>query len=242
LQKRIRQNILKEIKRKYIAVTAAFIANAGAVTITVGNEGFNQPGNNWPGGENPTFAIDGFGQKYLSFGKFNTGVVVTQASGAQAATSITIWAANDAPGRDPATYQVLGTNATITATNPGDTFDSSLFTVVSEGPVTLAGVAGTNDNRNLGGTTQPLGSELWNVSFANTDTYSSYMILFPTIKDAGQNSMQISEVQLFDTGNAGIFAPGDSILGVQSATTIPEPGSSLLALLGAGLLIRRRRN
>jgi hypothetical protein len=53
--------------------------------------------------------------------------------------------------------------------------------------------------------------------------------------------MQISEIQIFDAGNNGIFAAGDSILGVQSSETIPEPGTSLFSLLGASLLAFRRR-
>jgi hypothetical protein len=43
--------------------------------------GFVQPGNNWPVGEPPSAAIDGAGQKYLNFGKENTGFVVTPAAG-----------------------------------------------------------------------------------------------------------------------------------------------------------------
>jgi len=226
---------------KHIAISAALIGGVSATTITVGQAGFAGDTNNWPGGEAPAFAIDGFGQKYLNFGKFNTGVVVTPASGAQAATGITLWAANDSPGRDPASYQIFGTNAAITASNPGDTFDHSLFTLISAGAVDLLGAAGTNDNRNPGGGAEPLGSETWSASFANSDSYTSYMVLFPTIKDPGQNSMQVSEIQLFDAGDNGIFANGDGILGVQASDTIPEPGTSLLSLLGAGLLVFRRR-
>lgn len=229
------------IIKKIFAIGTALVGGVSAATLTVGQEGFAADVNNWPDGENPSFAIDGFGQKYLNFRKFNTGVVVTQASGAQAATSMTLWAANDAPRRDPSSYQILGTNSVITAASPGDTLSTSLFTLVSEGAVNLLGAPGTNENRNPGGTIQALGSETFSVNFANTDTYTSYLVLFPTIKNEGQNSMQISEIQIFDAGNNGIFAAGDSILGVQSSETIPEPGTSLFSLLGASLLAFRRR-
>jgi hypothetical protein len=66
---------------------------------------------------------------------------------------------------------------------------------------------------------------------------------FPTLKNAGAaNSMQVADVQLFDAAGTGIFAPGDTILGVQvDGALVPEPSTGLLALLGLAGLLRRRR-
>ena len=62
------------------------------------------------------------------------------------------------------------------------------------------------------------------VSFDNSDAYSSYMLIFPDVKDApAANSMQISEVQF-------------------QGEVVPEPSAFALAgLAGLGLLFRRRR-
>ncbi|MGC6465019.1 MAG: hypothetical protein ACON5N_05485, partial [Akkermansiaceae bacterium] len=62
------------------------------------------------------------------------------------------------------------------------------------------------------------------VTFANTEAYSTYLLLFPTVKDAGlANSMQLSEVQF------------------EGTVVIPESSTGLLGLLGLGLVARRRR-
>ena len=205
----------------------------------VGDAGFVIPGNNWPGGENPTFVIDGFGQKYLNFGQENTGFIVTPSLGSTVATSLQLWAANDAVERDPASYQVWGTNATAPAGfgSPGDTLPISAFTPISVGDLALP------DTRNAGGDAALEDANSQTITFENTDAYSSYLVVFPTVKDIGAaNSMQIAEVQLFDAAGGGIFAPGDAIVGGQ---VVPEPSSGLLgamSLLSIMLFVRKRRN
>ncbi len=210
----------------------ALISSAQAVTINVGVEGCcDSDVNQWPGGETPSAVIDGAGQKYLNFGKVNTGFVVTPSAGS-VATSMTLWAANDAIERDPSSYQLFGTNSAIS----GPSFQSTEFTLISSGALALP------DTRNNGGVDPLLAANSTSVSFSNSNSYSTYMILFPTVKDeALENSMQIAEVQLFDAGATGIFAPGDTILGVQAVSTVPEPSTGVLSLLAATALLRRRR-
>jgi hypothetical protein len=54
--------------------------------------------------------------------------------------------------------------------------------------------------------------------------------------------MQVADVQLFDAAGTGIFAPGDTILGVQvDGALVPEPSTGLLAFFGLAGLLRRRR-
>lgn len=213
---------------------AALISHAEGVSITVGTPGLSAGANQWPGAEPPAAAIDGQGQKYLNFGKENTGIVVTPGAGSTVATSITLWAANDSEPRDPAGYALLGSNSAIPA---GGSFDSSLFTMISTGAVSLP------SSRNGGGSAPLDSANSFSVSFANSEAYRSYLVLFPSVKDsANANSMQVAEVQLYDAGDAGIFSPGDAILGVQSASAIPEPSAFLLSLLGLGVLAARRRS
>ena len=60
--------------------------------------------------------------------------------------------------------------------------------------------------------------------------------------DADLTIMQVADVQLFDAAGTGIFAPGDTILGVQvDGALVPEPSTGLLAFLGLAGLLRRRR-
>jgi hypothetical protein len=178
--------------------------------------------NNWPGvnpdnppttfNEGPAHAIDGIGQKYLNFAELNTGIMVSPGS-SSVVTSISIWTANDAPGRDPATYSVYGTNQPLNAAG----MPLSAFTLISTGAITLPAT------RNAGGTAVLDPLNLGTASFANTTAYANYAIIFPTVKDEPTvNSMQIAEVQL-------------------TGTLVPEPGSALLAGLGGLVLARRRR-
>lgn len=67
--------------------------------------------NNWPANESPDHAIDGVGQKYLNFGREDSRFIVTPSSGSSVVTSLKFWTANDAEPRDPASYELWGTNA-----------------------------------------------------------------------------------------------------------------------------------
>jgi hypothetical protein len=98
-------------------------------------------------------------------------------------------------------------------------------------------------SRNGGGGAELLADNSSSVNFDNDAAFSSYLVVFPTLKDAGSaNSMQVADVQLFDAAGTGIFAPGDTILGVQvDGALVPEPSTGLLALVGLAGLLRRRR-
>ena len=187
--------------------------------INIGTEGFAAGVNNWPGGEPPSAAIDGAGQKYLNFGKENTGIVVTPTAGG-APTSLTYWAANDSPNRDPASFWLGGTN--------GDSVTGD-YTFIASGLLALP------DSRNQGGTAELLESNSATASFTNDASFTNYLVVFPTLK-GNDNSMQVADVQLFDAAGTGIFAPGDTILGVQvdgalvpdDGPLVPKPSTGLL--------------
>lgn len=210
-------------------VFLSLTAGAQAAVVNVGVVGTAAGLNNWPAAESPTAAIDGVGQKYLNFGEFDTGVIVTP--GASTAVSLTLTAANDAEPRDPANYVLMGTNNAIGA-GPFSTTD---FSLIASGDLALPA------GRNAGGGAALDPANQQTVSFANAISYSSYLIYFPTVKDpAAANSMQIAEIQLNDGAGAGIFSPANPIVGVQ--VVIPEPSAGMLALLAlAGCGLRRRR-
>jgi len=97
---------------------------------------------------------------------------------------------NDAPERDPMTFTLEGTT--------GDPFTGPWTTIAM-------GNTGLDTAR---GATAP------DVTFANAATYTSYRIIFPTVRDAGAaNSMQIGEVAFLDANGSDITQPGDSVSG-----------------------------
>lgn len=156
--------------------------------FNVGTAGLLGDVNNWPFAETPANAIDGVGQKYLNFAKTNTGFVITPSLGSSLAENITFWTANDAPERDPASFELWGTNVTIGGSGP---FPLSDFDLIASGALELP------DGRNDAGGV-PLNNEnSQSVAFVNTTSYTGYMVIFPDVKNASvANSMQIAEVQL----------------------------------------------
>ncbi len=183
---------------------------SNGTNFLVGIAGFEQNVNNWPGAESPDHLIDGVGQKYLNFGKLNTGAIITPSLGSSIVDSIQFWAANDAEPRDPASYELWGTNDAISGTS----IPLSIFSAISTGSLALP------SSRNAGGDAPLLPENSQTISFANSTAYSSYLLLFPTVKDAQlANSMQLAEVQLF----------GES-------ASVPVPVPATLALFGLGLV------
>lgn len=167
-------------------------------TAAVNTGGVNFPAVSFPAGEPPANAIDGnAGNKYLSFGKYGAGIIVTPASSA-AAQSLVLTTANDAAGRDPASYIIFGSNSPITSANNSNGFSDN-WTFIAQGTLSLPAGRLTAASP---------------VNFSNTTSYSSYWIVFPTLKSVGTvDSMQIGEIQLFTGANgtgSPVFAPGNT--------------------------------
>jgi len=182
--------------------------------FTVGVAGTTGNVNNWPAAEDPRAAFDGnSGTKYLNFAKTDTGAAITPAVGLSIATGINFTTANDSAERNPATFSLYGSNSvTVTGTEGGGfTFNLNAFT-----PITL--------NQTTGFTTATPFFTSASVSFANTTAYKTYILIFPTVANAGSaNSMQIASTDI-------------------TGTAVPEPGSlGLLGLATFGVAALRRR-
>lgn len=146
-----------------------------------------RPDSNYPGGEDPLFAIDDDpGTKYLNFGGENTGVIVTPFF-PTTVQSMSLTTANDAVERDPASFQLFGTNDVVTSAD--NSFgDQENWSLIAGGDLSLPDVR--QDASTI-------------VSFSNSTSYDAYRIVFPTLKDAGAaNSMQIADIQLYTGTNA----------------------------------------
>ncbi|MEX2138356.1 MAG: PEP-CTERM sorting domain-containing protein [Pirellulales bacterium] len=182
-----------------------------------------------PGGEPVANAINNQRIKYLNFGEptgatseLNTGLIVTPTLGSTiggtVVTGLRLYTANDAEPRDPASYALAGSVTGVGG--PWIPISSGTLALPTGRNLTSAPFSGTTP-------INPATDFLQTVTFANLVPYTSYRLVFPTVKDpVAANSMQIAEVEL---------------LGV----AIPEP--STFALAGAGLLglivaLRRRRS
>ena len=182
-----------------------------------------QPSSNFPGAEGPENVIDQDpATKYLNFGEERSGFIVTPAFGAVAASSFQITTANDAVERDPATWEIYGTNEAITTPNNG-VGDEQNWTLIDSGSLDLP--AGR-------------GEVAPEVAINNTSgAFSSYRVIFPTVKDeAAANSMQIAEFALLAEDNGVLEVnrqTGEVVLRATNDLTLSS--YSLESLLVEGL-------
>src|SRR6185503_5392216 len=113
-----------------VALFAVFFSGSAFAQLT----DVTQPGdpivatsNNSPGSEGVANAIDNQPTKYLNFDRVNTGFTVTPRVGLSVVQCLTLTSANDAPDRDPGTYELSGSN------------DGTNFTAISSGAVPAFG-------------------------------------------------------------------------------------------------------
>ncbi len=154
------------------------------------NEVATEP-TDYSGSEGPDKAIDNLSSsKYLNFTKENSGLVVTPQVGATLVTDVRFATANDAPERDPLTYQLQGSNNFNTASpNPS----TATWTTIASGSTGLD----LDPGRNVAGPA---------VSFSNLTYYKSYKLIFPTLRNSSSaNSMQVAEIELI-----GVAIPADT--------------------------------
>jgi hypothetical protein len=107
--------------------------------------------------------------KYLNFDKLNAGFTVTPSAGSSVVTGLRLTSANDAPERDPVTFQLSGSN------------DGQTFTEIAAGKIPDF-------------TGRFVAVE---VAFTNQTAYRFFKLLFPTVRDAASAvAVQIAEVEL----------------------------------------------
>lgn len=188
------------------SLAATKLLSSADNVIAVGGKVKNN--SNYPAAEAPGYLTDQDpNTKYLNGGQIYTGFIITPTFGATVIKSMQFNTANDAPERDPATYELYGTNEEIKSTD--NSFgDQEAWTLISSGTLNLPEERLT-------------ASEFY--SFENEVSYTSYRMVFPTLKGTGV-SMQIGDVQFYemanpnpDVGDIGIiFAQDyDSTIAVQ---------------------------
>ena len=172
----------------------------------------------YPSNENPPLAIDGdTSTKYLNFGGANSGFIVTPSMGSSVISSFIITTANDVVGRDPASYEVYGTNEQIKSKDrsPGNAEE---WTKIDSGNLSLP---------------EERFSESGWIPIENKAPYRSYKVIFPSIKESSAGMMQLSEFQFY-----GVFwTNGAPIITTQpSDYVVKEGGSAMLAASAMGTL------
>ena len=162
---------------------------------------------NVTGNEGVAKAIDNnTGTKYLhNDDENNPGLVVTTTGGIVSGISLT--SANDVPDRDPASYELHGSN------DAGTT-----YTLISGGPVPT--FSARHQERKI--------------FFNNNSAYNTYKLIFPSIVNASADRMQIAEIELLEStgGGAGggaisLEADGNGTLTILSGAVISANGGSV---------------
>jgi hypothetical protein len=135
-----------------------------------------------PGGEPVSAILDNnSATKYLNFGEDDSGFIVTPTIGPQTlVNSFTITTANDAPERDPASWELYGTNDPIASTAHSRGINEN-WVLIDSGSIDLPAARLT--------TSDPIAVD-------GITPYTSYRLTFPTVRNgATANSMQIAGVQ-----------------------------------------------
>ena len=161
------------------------------------------------GNEQPFRVLDNdSGTKYLNYAGAFTGFIVTP-SGAATVQSFTITTANDAEGRDPSSWRLYGTNDAISSAD-NSTGLAENWSLIGSDSVSLPSSRFT---------TGPV------VPVSNSTAYSSYRMLYPTLK--GDPLMQIADVAFYasnDGSGSNILGASDPILAIQDRPDSEHPG------------------
>ncbi|NQV32780.1 MAG: discoidin domain-containing protein, partial [Phycisphaeraceae bacterium] len=158
-----------------------FVATASSDITTPGDAVQGVPNDDdWPAAESPDLAFDDdTATKYLhrKGGSMATGFQITPIVGSTVVTGITLTTANDVANRDPITFELSGSNASI------------------DGPYELIAAGDVIDFAGEAAWPRFTQNETA-IEFENAVGYTHYQIVFPTLRGASEALMQISEVEL----------------------------------------------
>ena len=179
----------------YIGVFSVLFPASAAADLDITRPGdpivgIPNSSSNWPAHESPPYVIDdNIGTKYLNFRGATqpSGFCVTPSGYSVAVVGLTVTTANDAPDRDPIAYELYGSNSSI------------------DGPYTLI-AAGEIVDFNQETTWPRYTPNATPIMFPNSTVYAHYQVLFTAIRNPAANSMQIAEVELIGSPDAG-FPP-----------------------------------
>jgi hypothetical protein len=164
----------------------------------------------YPAAEAPANMLDGNpATKYLNFGGGGSGFIVTPAAPIMV-QSFVLTTANDAATRDPAAWELYGTNDPITS---GDNTAGMAenWTLIASGTVELPA-----ERLTVG----PV------VSFESYDVYASFKMVFTKTK--GSSTMQVADVAFYplpDAQGVNVLSPADAILATEQGWQSSYPAA-----------------
>lgn len=199
----------------FLIVSALMTAPVfGIPILTPGDPiiGFDSDGmisnSSYPDAEAPANVLDGDpGTKYLNFGGAGSGFIVTPAAAALL-QSFTMTTANDAEGRDPATWELYGTNDAIASVDNSTGLAES-WTLIGSGSAALP-----TDRLTVG----PV------VTVSGGVIYTSYKMVYPEVKSS--SLMQVADVAFYPTPTGlgpNLLSTLDSILAIQAVPDSRTP-------------------
>jgi hypothetical protein len=139
-------------------------------------------GSSFPANEAAPNAVDAVHTtKYLNFGEEKSGLIITNTSGQVDVNFMKLRTANDAPERDPTSYELYGTNQAIQSVTNSTGNLGEVWTLISSGPLNPPTARFAD---------YPV------VAVNSPANYQSYKLIFPTVRNAtAANSLQIADVQ-----------------------------------------------
>lgn len=164
--------------------------------VTVPSDPIVPTSQNSPGSEVVANAVDNPPRKDPNFDVVNPGFTVTPQTGDPLVGGLTLTSANDAPERDPAAYELFGSD------------NGSPFVGIG------------------GGNLPPFPSRLSKTFLffpSNARTFKSYRLIFPTVVGPNALAMQIAEVELIGLSRPELLitrAPADPVV-LSWATNYP---------------------
>jgi hypothetical protein len=181
----------------------------------------------WPAGESPMLTVDNRSDtKFLHFkGELQpTGVQISPYAGPSIVIGLTFTTANDAPERDPVTFEFYGANG------------SDPWALIASGEI--VDFNGVDPWARFTKNATP-------ITFENSAVYEHYQVIFPTVRNPlTANSMQIADIELIGgtasqiismvvraNGRSGNKAP----VGTFDGNTSPLPAS--VGGLGDGAMV-----
>jgi hypothetical protein len=213
------------------ALAASILSPSDFIIAIDGNR--NLPGNTNTGTEGPEKVFDETNTtKWFSGARAFSGLIVTPAGGPAVVQSLSFTSGNDAPERNPVSFQLFGTNSPITSVNNGTGL---------EDPWTFIGGGSTG----LGDPTSPaIGFNTTGpaIDVPNANAYASYKILFTKLRSANANpfdpvtlanganpnGVQLSEARLFNApagGGVNVAAnPTAPVIAIDQTDSFYPPG------------------
>ena len=168
---------------KKTGLAAALLWPADAIIAVDGIKAWSGSSYPFPN-EAPAKVLDQLSDtKYLNFGKEGAGLIITNSGGSVTVGTMRLTTAGDATNRDPASYELYGTNDPIQSQDNTDGLGGESWSLISSGGLSLP------LTRQDSSTFVPINAAA---------AYKSYKLIFPTLRNApGTNSMQIADVQFY---------------------------------------------